>query len=151
MPIYIVTETTGEYSQTNWCVKAVFDNREAAERYVAGMASLPGITGEYAPGREVDYDIEEVEVWDDAPERVMRYHISEIVGPDTDPRARPPYRTEEFYPRGYTDDLTSAIDTDGTPGWCTIRVTAVREEVCVSEYRRLLEEWRAAPREGAAK
>lgn len=145
MSVFVVTEETGEYSQTNWCVKAAFATHEAAEAYVAGMESLPGIAGEYAPGREARYAIEEIDVWDSAPERVMRFHIFEYVRPgsESDPRVRPPYRTEEFYPVGYTDDLVSTnewADDPRSAGWRTVHVTAATEEACIAEYRRLLAE-----------
>lgn len=140
MIVFVVTEETGEYSQTNWCVKAVFATRDAAETYASNMEALPGIPGEYAPGREARYEIEEIEVWSEAPELVMRYHIFEYVGPDRPMRSRPPYRTEEFYPAGFTGDLVSTIEwSENSPGWGEIHVTAPTEELCVAEYARLLE------------
>ena len=139
--VYVVTEHTGAYSQQGFETKAVFTTRAAADRYAEDMASLPGIPGEYGPGRENGYEVVEMPVWDSATERVLRYHIYEYAGPERSERTRAPYRTEEFYPEGWNGDIRSGIDEGDTPGWCTIAVTAATAEECVSEYRRLLAEW----------
>lgn len=140
--VYVVTEETGSYEQTSWRVMGVFTTRQVAEEYVANMTALPGIVAEYSPGRENAYTVDEQEVWTDAPERVMRWHLWKIVGPYTEDRERPS-RTETYYPVGYRQDLRAELQVSESPQWCNIYVTAASEAECMAEYRRLLAGWRA--------
>lgn len=137
MKVHVVTEETGQYEDAYNDVRAVFATREAAEKYVANMAALPGIDKEYSSGREVTYEIEELEVWDDAPERVMRWCIWDYVpAPDwiKSKQARRPYRVETYYPEGYRQDLFSKIERRA------LEVRAASEEECLAEHQRLYAE-----------
>ena len=148
MKVYIVTEIYPNYSQTSWRVTAVFATSERAEDYIAKMATLPGIDREYAAGSENEYDVVEMDVWDEPTERIMLFHKTEYIHPDGSyDRPDHVYRTEEYAPPGYEGYWAETVDPPDwggevrSPGWGEIRVTGPSRENVIERFTRLVRQY----------
>ena len=144
MKVYVVTETSGEYSSISFALKAVFSTRELAEDYCAKMAALPGIKAEYPAGSENEYDIEEMDVWEVPTERYLIYKRHDYVAPGA--KVDPPrhdgfdWRNEEYAPPGYEGFWHAEREWEPETGWSTISVGQPTPEQCAAEVERLMSE-----------
>lgn len=140
MNVYVVTETTGSYSQTGYDAIAAFATREAATEFATNMKALPGFIGESGGGSDASYDVVELPVWDSAPERVLRWWMWEMLGPDKT-YDRKAYRVETYLPAGWTADLRVKVEPSNSPGWASLEIVAATEAEALAAYAKEVAAW----------